>query len=244
MPDKPHIFLSYRSAEKEFALRLARDLLQKNIPIWMDQLQGILPGDDWIQTLQDALNNSSGLIAVISPKYILSKYCRNELKRVAGLGRPVIPVLLEEVPKDDWPYEIQTNQYADFRQWQDPDQYSINMEKLLAGLEKQLGVKAGVIPAGNVIPEPGPALRGRDLDEQAQQAVQRAEKLKSGSEFLALKVGFLKKAMEMAMARWAAANDQRLSTLNEADKPPLEAQMKRFEQEILKYQADLQQLKG
>jgi len=50
-----YFFLSYRSIEQDFALKLARDLLQSGHPVWMDRLHGILPGDEWRQSLEQGV---------------------------------------------------------------------------------------------------------------------------------------------------------------------------------------------
>src|SRR5688572_14957658 len=98
MKKKGHIFISYRSIESDFALRLAADLKNAGLNIWLDRLDaGINAGDDWIQVLQDALDECSAVIAILSPDYVVSKYCRRELKRADVLGRPVYPVLLRKL---------------------------------------------------------------------------------------------------------------------------------------------------
>ena len=75
-----HIFLSYRSSEADFALRLAASLKNAGVKLWMDRLD-IQPGDDWIHALQRAVNECAAVIAILSPDYIHSRYCRRELAR-------------------------------------------------------------------------------------------------------------------------------------------------------------------
>ena len=40
MPEQRHIFLSYRSIEADFALRLAADLKNSGVSVWMDRRDG------------------------------------------------------------------------------------------------------------------------------------------------------------------------------------------------------------
>ena len=95
MSTSGYIFLSYRSTEREYALKLAAALKSAGVHIWMDVLDaGIKVGDDWVQVLQDSLDSCAGMIAVLSPDYVTSRYCRRELKRADTLGRPIYPVLL------------------------------------------------------------------------------------------------------------------------------------------------------
>src|SRR5690348_3714778 len=110
-----HVFISYRIIEKDFAVKLAGDLRKSGIKVWMDRLSGIKPGDDWIQSIQDAINSCSAIIAILSPAYVKSKYCKLELARAAALDRPIFPILLQDLPQADRPILVQNLHYIDFR---------------------------------------------------------------------------------------------------------------------------------
>lgn len=136
MDDNGHIFLSYRSAEVDFALRLAASLKNEGLRLWMDRMD-IKPGADWLAALQEAVDNSAAVIAVISPLYVKAEYCKNELARAVRLKRPVFPVLLRPVDDKEWPIEIQRQQYIDFTRWQDPAAYAEALRKLVSVLREQ-----------------------------------------------------------------------------------------------------------
>ena len=125
-----HLFVSYRSSEAEFALRLASELARKGAKIWMDRLEGIEAGDDWVSALQQALNHAAGLIPIISPDYVVSTYCRRELNRADQLDLPIYPVLLFPVDPRDWPLEIQEKQYLDFTEWRDDRIFARRLSEL------------------------------------------------------------------------------------------------------------------
>ena len=74
------ILISYRSIEQDFALKLARDLLQAGYPVWMDRLHGILPGDEWRRSLKQGVNNAAALLACPSRNYVASTWCWRELR--------------------------------------------------------------------------------------------------------------------------------------------------------------------
>ncbi len=63
-------FTSYRSIEQDFALKLARDLLQAGYPVWLDRLHGILPGDEWRQSLEQGVNKADAVLACLSRNYV------------------------------------------------------------------------------------------------------------------------------------------------------------------------------
>ena len=121
-----HVFLSYRSLERAFALRLAAVLHGHGIRVWVDCLpKGLKIGDDWPQGLAEAIDSCRCMIAVISPAYVKSEVCLNELSRAKQRGRPVFPVLLEQVQPNDWPLVLQRVQYADFTAWQNPGSFAV-----------------------------------------------------------------------------------------------------------------------
>ena len=47
-------FISYSRSGAEFALRLAKDLREAHVDVWIDQLD-IRPGDMWHQAVEAAL---------------------------------------------------------------------------------------------------------------------------------------------------------------------------------------------
>jgi HEAT repeat protein len=145
MTKNKHIFLSYRSAEADFALRLAADLKNAGVNLWMDRLD-IKPGDDWIQALQSAVNECAGIISILSPEYVASNYCRGELARAVRMGRQIFPVLLRPVPAPDWPFEVERLQYIDFSNWQDEQVYKAKLNDLVQSLKNRLADQVNPIP--------------------------------------------------------------------------------------------------
>ncbi|HEX2905936.1 MAG TPA: HEAT repeat domain-containing protein [Phototrophicaceae bacterium] len=142
-----HIFISYRNIyeEPQFALRLAAELKNRGIPAWIDKMD-IQSGDDWQDALERGVNNCQAMIAVISPDYIQSSYCKDELKRARRLERPIFPVLLREVPAEAWPIQAESIQYVDFRDWQDDTAYRRGVEKLTTTIQEKLTHAAVPIP--------------------------------------------------------------------------------------------------
>jgi hypothetical protein len=83
-----HLFISYRSLEREAAMKLARRLIQAGYVVWMDRLGGMVPGDDWQQTLQEGVNNAFAVIALLSRNYVESTWCMRELQRTDSRTEP------------------------------------------------------------------------------------------------------------------------------------------------------------
>jgi hypothetical protein len=140
------IFLSYRKLESEFALKLATHLKNLGVQVWVDRIDGIATGDDWRDAIEEAIARCAALIAVVSPAYVGSRYCRRELARADDLKRPVLPVLLEAVVPTDWPLEIQREQYEDFTGWRDDAVCRARVDALVHRLRAAAGGQIGDPP--------------------------------------------------------------------------------------------------
>jgi energy-coupling factor transporter ATP-binding protein EcfA2 len=145
--DTRHVFISYRSLESNFALRLAADLKRAGIHVWMDRLDGIQVGMDWRSAIADAVNHCAGLVAIVSPEYVVSEYCLKELSRANDLKRPIYPVLLDKVNPEAMPLVLDGLQWLDFTTIEDtPSSYFENIDKLIARLKAELPAQVGAAP--------------------------------------------------------------------------------------------------
>lgn len=110
------IFISYAHENKDFVDRLAIQLVNQNIHVWLDRWELSL-GDSVIEKVQEAVDGSSALLVILSKASVQSEWCKKEL--TSGLLREleekrvvVMPVLLEEC---DIPIFARDKLYADFR---------------------------------------------------------------------------------------------------------------------------------
>jgi len=111
------VFISYSSKDKSFVERLSQKLVDKRIGVWLDKWE-MKPGDSLIDKIQNALEDSSYLLVVLSKHYIQSEWCRKEqnaglIKEINSKKVVVIPILLEDC---SIPIFLQEKVYADFRQ--------------------------------------------------------------------------------------------------------------------------------
>ena len=139
--------MSYRSFEREFAARLARDLRNSGIGVWMDALDaGIEGGDDWPRRLEDAIDNCAGMICILSPDYVESKYCLRELHRADQRDVPIVPLVLQSLRGRKSPIEFERTQYIDFERWQEERFYERQYQRLTTTLRRKLSPIFGSPP--------------------------------------------------------------------------------------------------
>ena len=103
-------FFCYSRSDSDFALRLAQDLRDEGVEIWIDQLD-IPAGAAWDRTIEQAISSCGRLLVVLSPHSVASENVMDEVSFALDQGDLVIPVLLSAC---DVPLRIRRLQYIDF----------------------------------------------------------------------------------------------------------------------------------
>ncbi len=135
--DNDHpIFLSYSIGDAPFALRLAADLKNMGINLWMDRLD-MAPDDNWPRTLENALATCGAVIAIITPAYAASAYCQQEITRATENEHPVFPVILHPVT-DGSTLSLGDETPIDFSTCQDEAAYTDRLQDLASLLSVNL----------------------------------------------------------------------------------------------------------
>jgi len=116
-------FISYSRADSDFVIKLAQDLRQAGVSVWLDQID-ISPGERWDKSVQNALKNCSSLLVVYSPNSVASENVMDEVYYVLGEKRKVIPILYRAC---EVPFRLQRLQYIDFT-----ENHVLGMQKLVS----------------------------------------------------------------------------------------------------------------
>jgi WD40 repeat protein len=104
------VFLSYSRRDADSARRLAADLRQGGIDVWMDT-QRTHAGTSWTQDIERAIDGCDALLALITKASYESAICRAEQLRALRKDRCVIPVLVERGA--DRPLHLEGLNYCD-----------------------------------------------------------------------------------------------------------------------------------
>ena len=97
------IFVSHSSKDTPTACELRAWLLGKGydpaqIFLDSDADSGIQAGADWKESLHDGLKHCSALIVLYSDHWRGSDWCSYELGHARATGKPIFPVLIEDIP--------------------------------------------------------------------------------------------------------------------------------------------------
>lgn len=96
------VFISYSREDSSFVDRLEADLQARTFHTWVDRrrLEG---GQDWLDKIQDAIEQCDVLLVVLSPPAVASEYVRMEYRQARLEKKLVIPLdykACEKVPMD------------------------------------------------------------------------------------------------------------------------------------------------
>jgi hypothetical protein len=149
------VFFSYSRYDSAFALKLANDLRNAGATIWLDQLD-IPPGKHWDSEIEEALNSSNCLLAILSPKSMLSNNAMDEISYALEENKKVIPILLTDT---ETPFRLRRLQRVDFT-----GDYDIAFRQLLGAIdidiEKSQPAKAATINPEKLPASDAPADKG------------------------------------------------------------------------------------
>ena len=106
------IFISYSKKDKDFAWKLADDLVNAGHKVWIDR--SLQVGEDWKQSIEKKLEEADEVIVVLSSNATASKWVQHEGSIAYGLKKQMYPVLIEELPVDELPIWMSDFQYHSF----------------------------------------------------------------------------------------------------------------------------------
>ncbi len=139
------IMVSYaRRVDTKFVYELANIL--HNTPgfaVWIDRAQ-LVGGTNWWAEICEAVENADCVVVFLTKRYLESIYCLEELDYALALNKPVLPLMLEEVP---YPKNISEKQIQDIR--------DLSLETTLLRCSLSFNAIQGDIYAGKY-PQPNP----------------------------------------------------------------------------------------
>lgn len=106
------VFVSYSRGDwEDFVSALVQRLTEVGFRVWIDQ-DMIVGGNEWMDTVGEALDECKAMVLVMSPEALGSRYVKMEYRYFVQHDKKILPVLYREV--DKIPFELSTRQYVDF----------------------------------------------------------------------------------------------------------------------------------
>jgi len=135
------VFISYSHKDREFATRLAANLVRNKANVWLDEWE-VAAGESLIENIQSAIQGASALVAVFSKASVASVWCKREVtaaiqKELEERRVVVIPALLEDC---EIPLFLRDKKYADFR-----TNFDAGLQSVLVGIAKVTNASLGRI---------------------------------------------------------------------------------------------------
>jgi hypothetical protein len=93
--------VSYQWDRQSDIIDLYKRLTKLGYRLWLDIFQ-MGGGDSLFAKIDAGIRNALCIIACITPKYTLSTNCRREMSLADALGKPIIPLLMEQL-NETWP---------------------------------------------------------------------------------------------------------------------------------------------
>lgn len=107
------VFVSYSSADRDFASKLSQELKDRGINAWMADEQ-VTPGGNWSLETGRALERSDAMVIVLSPDAVKSEQVSRDIDyalTASRLRHRVIPVLAR--PTQDVPWVLRKLQMVE-----------------------------------------------------------------------------------------------------------------------------------
>jgi formylglycine-generating enzyme required for sulfatase activity len=136
-------FLSYSRINKDFALKLAKELKSAGFLVWLDQLD-IPTGARWDNELEKALEECEIFMLILTPAAIASENVKDEIGYAIDNSKRILPILLENC---NVPLRLRRFQYVDFTTMS-YDEGVKSAKQLLTNLINEVTVPRGKIQAG------------------------------------------------------------------------------------------------
>jgi WD40 repeat protein len=128
------IFLSYSRRDADFVRRIFDGLQQVGRSAWVDWA-GIPPSAEWMKEIHAAIEAAEAVVAVVSPHFVRSTVCLQEVLHAAANNKRIVPIVREDVDLALVPKPVADRQWIYFR---DQDDFERAFALLQTALDSNL----------------------------------------------------------------------------------------------------------
>ena len=173
------IFVSYSRKNKDFCRQLTDELQKRDIDFWVDW-NDIDPTVKWKDAIGNGIEDADNFLAIVTPDWIISPICLEELNIAVANGKRLIPVVPCEITWNDVPAALGDLNFIffteayDFNQQFDRLLTALNTDYEWVNRHTRLQAKALEWERNNK--ENGFLLHGKELEEAEAQISINANK--------------------------------------------------------------------
>jgi hypothetical protein len=128
------VFISYAREDQQFVRKLQDALEAHNRNTWIDWKDVPLTAK-WKEEVFSAIDQADSFAAVISPDFIVSKPCQDELDHAAHNHKRMVPLWHRDVDDEEVPPDLAAHQYVFLRE---DDDFEDAFERLLKALDTDM----------------------------------------------------------------------------------------------------------
>src|SRR5215217_2034767 len=173
------VFISYAREDQQFVRKLQDALEDHKRNTWVDWKDIPLTAK-WKEEVFSAIDNADSFAAVISPDFIGSKPCKEELDHASQDNKRMVPLWHRDVADEDVPPDLASHQYVFLRE---KDDFEDSFERLLEALDTDMEwvrfhtrLLSGAKEWDKGGRDPSFLLRGKTLEEAERWQAKEAEK--------------------------------------------------------------------
>jgi hypothetical protein len=126
---KKAVFLSYNHKDREIAQRISRELEKADLQIW-DYEKEIKVGQNWKESIYNALNKSDYFVYLISKSTSESNFISQELQQALEKNKKILPILIDDSKPEEF---VSSIKYVNLK-----DDYLEGIEELLKSFKADL----------------------------------------------------------------------------------------------------------
>src|SRR5688572_28512949 len=108
------VFISYSRRDGAFVLRLQDALKARGREACVDW-QDIPPSAEWMAEVRGAIEGGEAVVCVISPDFLESSICRQEVEHAVALQKRLVPIVCRDVTGRDVPEPLAKLNWLFFR---------------------------------------------------------------------------------------------------------------------------------
>src|SRR3712207_2266059 len=128
------VFISYAREDQEFVRKLQEALEEHDRNRWIEWKDIPLTAK-WKEEVVSAIEQADSFAAVISPDFIVSTPCREELDHAAHNHKRMVPLWHRDVADEEVPPDLAAHQYVFLRE---EDDFEDSFERLLEALDTDM----------------------------------------------------------------------------------------------------------